>query len=101
MYGKVLTPIDLAQSDLSIGEVGPSKSQALELLAELKLSKSEVRVRMARLRPLGYGATAFSRWRERRLVGLGRVELPTSPLSGVRSSQLSYRPASNDKAMHS
>jgi hypothetical protein len=26
------------------------------------------------------------------LVGLGRVELPTSPLSGVRSSQLSYRP---------
>ena len=25
-------------------------------------------------------------------VGPGRVELPTSPLSGVRSSQLSYRP---------
>jgi hypothetical protein len=28
------------------------------------------------------------------LVGLGRIELPTSPLSGVRSSQLSYRPKS-------
>ena len=27
------------------------------------------------------------------MVGLGRVELPTSPLSGVRSNQLSYRPA--------
>ena len=27
------------------------------------------------------------------LVGLGRFELPTSPLSGVRSSQLSYRPS--------
>jgi hypothetical protein len=26
-------------------------------------------------------------------VGLGRFELPTSPLSGVRSNQLSYRPA--------
>ena len=26
------------------------------------------------------------------LVGLGRVELPTSPLSGVRSNHLSYRP---------
>ena len=26
------------------------------------------------------------------VVGLGRFELPTSPLSGVRSSQLSYRP---------
>ena len=28
-----------------------------------------------------------------RLVGLGRLELPTSPLSGVRSNHLSYRPA--------
>src|SRR5258708_7590564 len=28
------------------------------------------------------------------MVGLGRIELPTSPLSGVRSSQLSYRPES-------
>ncbi len=28
-----------------------------------------------------------------RLVGLGRVELPTSRLSGGRSNQLSYRPA--------
>src|SRR3569623_2540808 len=27
------------------------------------------------------------------LVGLGRVEIPPSPLSGVRSNQLSYRPA--------
>ena len=29
-----------------------------------------------------------------KMVGLGRVELPTSPLSGVRSSHLSYRPGS-------
>ena len=29
----------------------------------------------------------------KRMVGLGRLELPTSPLSGVRSNQLSYRPA--------
>jgi hypothetical protein len=28
------------------------------------------------------------------MVGLGRLELPTSPLSGVRSNQLSYRPIS-------
>ncbi|CAN0511140.1 unnamed protein product, partial [Laminaria digitata] len=26
------------------------------------------------------------------VVGLGRLELPTSRLSGVRSNQLSYRP---------
>ncbi len=31
----------------------------------------------------------------RQLVGLGRFELPTSPLSGVRSDQLSYRPRSH------
>ena len=30
------------------------------------------------------------------LVGLGRFELPTSPLSGVRSNQLSYRPVEAD-----
>ena len=30
---------------------------------------------------------------ERRLVGPGRLELPTSRLSGVRSNQLSYGPA--------
>ena len=29
------------------------------------------------------------------MVGLGRVELPTSPLSGVRSNQLSYRPVTH------
>ena len=29
---------------------------------------------------------------DRKLVGLGGFEPPTSPLSGVRSNQLSYRP---------
>src|SRR5215213_4012692 len=29
------------------------------------------------------------------MVGLGRLERPTSPLSGVRSNHLSYRPASS------
>ena len=28
-----------------------------------------------------------------KMVGLGRFELPTSRLSGVRSNQLSYRPS--------
>ena len=31
------------------------------------------------------------------LVGLGRFELPTSRLSGVRSNQLSYRPQQPEK----
>jgi hypothetical protein len=33
----------------------------------------------------------------RLVVGLGRLERPTSRLSGVRSSQLSYRPGSEDR----
>ena len=43
----------------------------------------------------GTSSGAASRRREparRPLVGLGRIELPTSPLSGARSSHLSYRP---------
>ena len=36
--------------------------------------------------------TATNLLRPERMVGLGRFELPTSPLSGVRSNQLSYRP---------
>ena len=42
------------------------------------------------------GARFAPRGRELRrgdLVGLGRVELPTSSLSGTRSNQLSYKPA--------
>ena len=35
----------------------------------------------------------FEEYHLRDLVGLGGFELPTSPLSGVRSNQLSYRPA--------
>ena len=34
------------------------------------------------------------------VVGLGRVELPTSPLSGVRSNQLSYRPEASAAGVH-
>jgi hypothetical protein len=36
-------------------------------------------------------------WRRQRLVGLGRLERPTSRLSGVRSNQLSYRPGPEDQ----
>ena len=35
---------------------------------------------------------SYSPTSQAEMVGLGRVELPTSPLSGVRSNQLSYRP---------
>ena len=41
---------------------------------------------------MGFGVTALARLREQRLVGLGRLELPTSRLSSARSNQLSYKP---------
>ena len=45
------------------------------------------------LSQLSYGPDyPISRQQPYGLVGLGRFELPTSPLSGVRSNQLSYRP---------
>ncbi len=50
------------------------------------------------LSQLSYGPWEFSTEPEEhvggpeRVVGLGRFELPTSRLSGVRSNQLSYRP---------
>ena len=34
------------------------------------------------------------------MVGQRRLELPTSPLSGVRSNQLSYRPLFRVKLIH-
>ena len=43
--------------------------------------------------PSPFGVTAFPCLRERRLVGLGRFELPTSRLSSARSNQLSYKPS--------
>lgn len=47
-----------------------------------------LRARQA-LSQLSYGPVFFC---TKQLVGLGRFELPTSPLSGVRSNQLSYKP---------
>jgi hypothetical protein len=50
-----------------------------------------LRARQA-LSQLSYGPVFLQAFPTQKLVGLGRFELPTSPLSGVRSNQLSYRP---------
>src|SRR5882724_6758014 len=36
---------------------------------------------------------------QRRLVGLGRLELPTSRLSSARSNQLSYKPLTREAVL--
>ena len=76
----------------------PEACKATALPTELcpQLDQPHVRLR------LSSGATAFVMRRacqdeaakQRRLVGLGRLELPTSRLSSARSNQLSYRPNS-------
>src|SRR3979490_1971180 len=53
------------------------------------------------------GAAAFVQERpaepeaaeQRRLVGLGRLELPTSRLSSARSNQLSYKPLTREACL--
>jgi hypothetical protein len=49
-----------------------------------------------RLRPTGLRRVSLLSLCERRLVGPGRVERPTSRLSGVRSNHLSYEPVSRN-----
>src|SRR5258708_29135467 len=63
-----------------------------ETLAGILAPRAVAHERHARLRPFGFGAAASAEQAEPRLVGLGRLEPPTSPLSGARSSHLSYRP---------
>ena len=72
----------LAKQALSQLSYGP----ALDWLANRSLRPP------ARASPFGLRRATFASLRERRLVGLGRFELPTSRLSSARSNQLSYKP---------
>src|ERR1700739_861481 len=85
----------------------PHACKARALPAELwpRNQKTNAHLACARLRQ-SYGGAAFvskglpSRSSEaRRLVGLGRLELPTSRLSSARSNQLSYKPLTRGARM--
>ena len=73
---------DLASDQVSNG--GAKQDRTADLL----------RARQA-LSQLSYSPIILSNVK---LVGLGRLELPTSPLSGVRSNQLSYKPSKSGGA---
>src|SRR5436190_9182860 len=73
-----------ALSQLSYGPV--TRRRMLDWLAEPKLAST------GPPSPIGLRRGSLARLRERRLVGLGRLELPTSRLSSARSNQLSYKP---------
>ena len=51
-----------------------------------------VRSRRAKDLAIGHGLPYFGLRHSRKMVGLGGLEPPASPLSGVRSNHLSYRP---------
>ena len=53
----------------------------------------DFRLAKAALSQLSYGPSVLEAGRKTPVVGLGGLEPPTSRLSGVRSSRLSYRPA--------
>ena len=59
---------------------------AKQVLSQLSYSPAVIPANNPQYTPCGL---------EIKVVGLGRFELPTSPLSGVRSNQLSYRPKSS------
>src|SRR5450631_943970 len=73
-----------ALSQLSYGPV--PEDECLRRLAEPKLASTSPPS------PIGLRRGSLHSLRERRLVGLGRLELPTSRLSSARSNQLSYKP---------
>jgi hypothetical protein len=89
----------------------PHACKARALPAELwprnqktNASREGRQILSARLRPMGFAGHASlyalrgcaTRSRRRSVVGLGRLELPTSRLSSARSNQLSYKPLTRE-----
>ena len=73
--------ISLKQAETYSRDGGAERDRTVDpLLAKQVLSQ------------LSYSPIDPAQERGKEVVGLGRFELPTSPLSGVRSNQLSYRP---------
>ena len=67
----------------------------LELLGGASRDRTgDLKLAKLALSQLSYGPRSSKRLgpKRKRVVGLGGFEPPTSPLSGVRSNQLSYRP---------
>src|SRR5450631_1365430 len=82
-----------ALSQLSYGPVPEDECRFVQRSPSLVLRRSSLRSRKA---------CRAAAAQQRRLVGLGRLELPTSRLSSARSNQLSYKPVtlySQDKTV--
>ena len=82
-----------AKPEALISELFPSTATRESGGAKRDRTADLLRAKQA-LSQLSYGPVIFC---TKQLVGLGRFELPTSPLSGVRSNQLSYRPITGSR----
>src|SRR6202140_4193647 len=78
-----------ALSQLSYGPV--PEDECLACRAEARVNQPAFASATAR-QPSFKRACRAEAAEQRRLVGLGRLELPTSRLSSARSNQLSYKP---------
>jgi hypothetical protein len=81
-----------ALSQLSYGPVPEDECFPPARQAEARVNQPAFAYAAAWQPSLFLGLPSRSRRSLRRLVGLGRLELPTSRLSSARSNQLSYKP---------
>src|ERR1700690_4049400 len=81
-----------ALSQLSYGPVPEDECFPPARQAEARVNQPAFACATAWQPSLFLGLPSRSRRSLRRLVGLGRLELPTSRLSSARSNQLSYKP---------
>src|SRR5688572_12913311 len=89
-----VTEISLIESLAGRGGIQPFDPDASPAFAWPASPPSRFALRWTSRRGLPAVAHAPAGKRERRLVGTGRLELPTSCVSSRRSNQLSYAPMS-------
>jgi hypothetical protein len=81
-----------ALSQLSYGPVTRRRMLPWHGRAEARVNQPAFACQASARQPSSKKACRAEAAKQRRLVGLGRLELPTSRLSSARSNQLSYKP---------
>ena len=84
---------DLLNANQALSQLSYSPNNSIDELATNKLACQFYFNRGGSRGSIIHYATTLSTKSKMKLVGLGGFEPPTSPLSGVRSNQLSYRPS--------
>ena len=83
---------DLRSASATLSQLSYTPSKSVSLKYGHRRQKSNQRIVKIGMSMIGALCVFLKKLILTKLVGLGRLELPTSRLSGVRSNQLSYRP---------